>query len=450
MNARIRLFALLAAIFCLANAVYAQDTVDEDQLFADTSSVTQTPMMADTQKIGDYSGMKSVGISGTITSAAMVTANREIREKATFENTGFASWISGDILFDVRLKEGVKAFTSMEVTYQPGAIDDGNDTNLSYSLPEFFIDANYQNKLYFRTGKQVLQWGRCYLWNPTDMVNIEQKQFIQNIGLREGTYGVKLHLPSGVSRNIYGFLGTNDVKRPDQISLAAKYEFLMGGSEMSFSVWGKRHYNPVYGYDLSLRLFGIDISGELGLHQRYHANYISGTTGLLTAETKNWVPRSCLSFSRSYTVGGIKDRLTVTDEVYYNNAGNTDRTMEHVINSVMASEMPEGSEAGVTYTADIKGALVANGLYQPNSYSLFYTAVFVNYTKFIIPDLTLNLNTIGNLNQRCFIVTTELSYNNLNDFSLKLSINSFLGPNNTEYTMSNDGLQIQLNVGLSF
>ena len=215
-----------AYLFGLALSASAQQPVDENALFADSVSVTTAPARADSQQLRNPGQQKSTGLSGTFTSAALGSLDRDFFSAAAYRHTALATWITGDVNLDVRLSGGFKAFASMEATYRPVSSEaTGQDSNLAFSLPELFLDANYRNKIYFRTGKQVLQWGRCYFWNPTDLINIEQKQFIQKIGLRQGTYGVKLHAPFGTRYNAYGFIGTYQVNRPDEVSAAVKFEF---------------------------------------------------------------------------------------------------------------------------------------------------------------------------------------------------------------------------------
>jgi hypothetical protein len=102
------------------------------------------------------------------------------------------------------------------------------------------MDFNLKNKIYFRTGKQVLQWGRCYLWNPTDFVNIDKQTFLTRIGYREGTNGIKLHIPFGTKYNFYNFLNFTDAQEFGDQSLASKFEFLIENTEMAFSVFTKK------------------------------------------------------------------------------------------------------------------------------------------------------------------------------------------------------------------
>ena len=82
--------------------------------------------------------------------------------------------------------------------------------------------------------------------------------------------------------------------------------------------------------------------------------------------------------------------------------------------------------------------------------SRFYAALFTSCKKFIISDLTLSLNLIGNLNDRSSILTTGVTYTDINDFTLGFNIYSYLGYSNREYTFSNNALTAQVTAGIVF
>ena len=91
-----------------------------------------------------------------------------------------------------------------------------------------------------------------------------------------------------------------------------------------------------------------------------------------------------------------------------------------------------------------------NNIYEMNSYSRYYASLFTSISKFIISDLTYSLNAIANLNQGSAILSTGVTYTNLNSFTMGLTLNAFVGEQNTEYTYSNNALSVQATAGLSF
>ena len=171
---------------------------------------------------------KTVGFSGEITSAAVDLVS----------NTRDANYLYtltvADFYLDARLPRQAKVFADVETTY----LSQGQTT--SVALQELFLDFNLDQFAYFRAGKQVLQWGRCYLWNPTDLVNVELPHFIRKLGTREGAYGLKMHIPFGTVLNIYDFLDTGTAEDAGAVANAVKVEYLLGNFEVAASGWGKK------------------------------------------------------------------------------------------------------------------------------------------------------------------------------------------------------------------
>jgi hypothetical protein len=129
-----------------------------------------------------------------------------------------------------------------------------NMLSTELNFKEVFLDFNIAQRVYFRLGKQVLQWGRNYFWNPTDLLNVEQKDFFNMSDYRDGAMGIKMHIPFGTAVNIYGFLDIGDEAKPEDFGIAGKVEFVLGRSEFGLSAWAKQGYVPVYGFDFSSRI----------------------------------------------------------------------------------------------------------------------------------------------------------------------------------------------------
>ncbi|MBF0204465.1 MAG: hypothetical protein HQK67_09165 [Desulfamplus sp.] len=138
------------------------------------------------------------------------------------------------------MKDGYKAFGSFELKHD-ASVNEGKsgDDKTTFSTKELFADFNFNRNIYLRAGKQVLSWGQCYLWNPTDMINVENKSFLHKLEAREGTYGIKGHIPFGTAVNIYGFANLEDADEGGDVAGAGKFEFLVNGTEMAFSAWAK-------------------------------------------------------------------------------------------------------------------------------------------------------------------------------------------------------------------
>ncbi len=267
-----KIIFFISIFFCINT--YAQEPIDENALFSNQEIVAETTGIVDAKVVEEEK--KTVNFSGEITALSDYTLSRNKKEK----DNSLSTSVYANFFLDARLKKGTKYFANLEFLNNSQTKDANKD--ILFSFKESFIDFNFKNALYFRTGKQVLQWGRCYLWNPSDVINIEKKTFIQKIGYREGTYGVKIHIPSGTRYNIYSFIDTKDANDTDELGLAVKYEFIVKKTEMAFSVWGKKAFKPVYAYDFSTRLFGIDVIGEAAFSRADIAERLKEENGILS------------------------------------------------------------------------------------------------------------------------------------------------------------------------
>lgn len=377
---------------------------------------------------------KTLGFSGELTAVA------EDLFYSTGASGAFNSYMKANLLMDARLKGGVKAFANLEATYTRGA------SETESSLRELFLDFNLDRKVYFRAGKQVLQWGRCNLWNPTDLINVEKNPFIRRIGYREGAYGLKAHMPFGAAYNLYAFADLDAADDRDPAG-ALKFEFLTGATEMAFSGWARRHRRPVFGYDISSRAGDVDIAGELAVSRRDNTVYARARGGSLYAyrEDGNWTPRAALTLSRGFRVGDFNDRLTVAAETFYNANGYTKSPFRdgnlYTFTGPLSLLLPAGTRGQF---------ILGSGLYEPNYMARHYAALFTTFTRFLVTDMTLSANYIRNLNDHSGAVSAGVSYRNLQDFSAGFLATAFTGPSKGEYTWSGARLLLQLTAGISF
>ena len=422
--------AAILVLLQLSGQVRAEDNPSELEMFSSPEVVTQaagTDVPAEEKK--------TVGFSGSVVS---------VMEDVVYSSSSahpLNPYVVGNLLLDARLKNGVKAFGNIETAYY------ARTHETTSTLREVFIDFNLDRRVYFRTGKQVLQWGRCSLWNPTDLVNVEKKTFVPKIGSREGAYGLKVHIPFGAERNIYGFLDTGSAANDRDLGGALKYEFLTGRTEMAFSGWAKRDRRPVFGYDLSSRVGDVDVAGEVSLARRDNTLFVRDDGGTLEIVRKkdNWVTKAAVNFSKGFRLGNFNDRLTAAAEFFYNQTGYVKTPFRDG-----AVYKFSGPAAVLVPTGTKEAFMLANGLYVPNYLGRYYGAVFTNITRFIITDLTLNANYIRNFNDGSGVLSTGVTYRNLNDFSAGFLVNAFLGPADSEYTFLKAKLLYQVTAGVSF
>lgn len=452
-------------LFCFSADCFSSDDLDMENLFSSDEFFVETEELEDDSVSSELED-RSLNFSGSLEFRSRYTTKSddytlktifidyvellpdEIREQyqTTIDKIidanhigkdhWFNSTMTANLLMDVRLLENSRGFINLDAIYYPHgyseyhiATDENQNTieieeekNSDYVLKEIFIDANMEKKVFFRAGKQVLQWGRGYFFNPTDLINIEKKKFLDMDANREGTYGIKAHVPFGVKYNIYGFIdmGTEE-EDTDDFAYAAKFEFLLDKTELSLSAWNKTKLDPVFGFDFSSRIGSFDIIGELSLTSKETVNRVNNDFTITKTED-TWVPRCSIGFAKSLDFNDINDRITIASELYYNHAGYSENIFD--------------DPAKVT-------TLFANNLYSLYNHSTYYGIIFAEYKKLFITDLTLSLSGLGNFTDNSGIVMTQLKYTPLYDFTLECSLSSTLGDGDCEYTFTGDQTSVE-------
>lgn len=432
--ARLLSFGFCLALIFFASVVlgYGGESVNESEMFSSSDSVVESAGALLKEAAAEA---KHVGFSGEITSALINSVARS--------SSALNSLTVGNIFLDVRLPKQIKGFANMETVYL------AKDKSTTVLLRELFFDFSLKQKFYFRTGKQVLQWGRCAFWSPTDLINVERKTFIRKIGYREGAYGLKAHVPFGTRLNLYGFWDTGDASSAEESAGALKAEFLIGGTEMAFSGWMRR--KPVFGYDLSTRFYTVDIAGEYSVSRGDVKDRLQLKDGMLslTRRRDEWLSSASVSFRKSFRLGNFRDRVSVTSEWYYNEAGaggdifgdDTIYPYAQPIVPFLGAPVASGTQ---------RDFLRQNNLYEAHYHSRYYTALFTSVSRFILTDLVFNMNLISNLSDSSAILSTGVAYKNIHNFSAGILANVNLGGKQREYTFSDQIYDLQLTCGIAF
>jgi hypothetical protein len=302
-------------------------------------------------------------------------------------------------------------------------------------LREVFFDFNVNRAVYVRIGKQYLKWGRNFFWNPSDLINVEKQDFLDPDKNLEGTRGVKVHIPFGTKYNIYAFANLEDVESLDDVAWSGKFEFLVGDTEMAFSGWYQKDFEPVFGYDISTRLFRMDIQGEMSISHGENRDSLlritdnAGNISYMTTRIEDkWIPRASIGFTKTFDLFDINDRVSIRGEFYYNHAGYSYNVFED-----QQSLLP----------------LLGSGLYEPNHVSRYYAALFTGIQRFIVTEVSFNINILSNLNDGSGIIYSSLTYSPWYDFFINLTMSSTFGDGRDEYTFAGSdkiyGLEFRYN-----
>lgn len=219
--------------------------------------------------------------------------------------------------------------------------------------------------------------------------------------------------------------------------VAGKYEFLIGNTEMSLSVWDNKNYNPVYGFDVSSRIEDVDVRGEISLARGEDYSFLDYNTLKIIDSDKDWIPRISCGFTKFFDHGDITDRISITGEYYYNGSGYEENMFQRI--------------EDISNTQDkiaLKGQYLS--FYEPYINSRYYLAFFTAIQKFPVAKTSFNLNTIINLVDKSNVISAGISYNPRTNVYFDININGNFGNKNTEATFSGERFRLALGTKVLF
>ena len=420
------LFFLLISVPLLAQDI-DDDIFNEDDLFSDSDIVVDAEEMTD-ESVTSEADKPGFSISGLLYNTNNYSIRRDeyiLKNPDVDDEDIFVGDLTANILLEARYKWGIKAFANTDIIYTYGDFDDSDQF-----LREVFFDFNINRIAYFRIGKQYLKWGRNLFWNPSDLINVEKQDFIDPDKNLEGTRGVKIHIPFGTKYNIYAFANLEEVGSFEDVAWSGKFEFLVGDTEMAFSGWYQKNFEPVFGYDFSTRLFRMDIQGEMSISHGENQDSLLrvtddvGNVSYTTTRIEDkWIPKASIGFTKTYDLFDINDRISIRGEFYYNHTG-------------YSYNVFEDQQSLLT--------LLGSGLYEPNHVSKYYASLFTGIQRFIVTEASLNINILSNLTDGSSIIYSSFTYSPWYDFFINLTASFYVGDGRDEYTFSGSDKTIGL------
>lgn len=411
---------LILLLTLVPHSISASSEIDESQLFQSMESIQKV----DSSDLSDDAiEQETTRFSGQLLSRTLYSVARS----GQWDSNGLVSYSQATIFMDTRLQKGAKVFLNVELSQMASS----NATLASIAtIREIFLDFNINRQVYIRTGKQVLQWGRSYFWNPTDLISTEHRDFFQLNRRRDGSYGTRVHVPFGAAQNIYIFLNQQNATNIDKIAVTAKYEFLVGNSEIGLSTWQKRNAVSLYGIDFSSRLGDLDIKGESTFSYGENPSRVALVKSIPTLYTVRgeWTNKSTITLQKNWD-WDIPERISLTGELFYNSHGYDQSTFGNPL---------------------IKAALFNNNLYVPNMNNRWYGAIFSTVAQFPIHDMTLGFNTISNLSDASNITGCSLTYAPLAHLTFSGTAYCYWGDPNGEYTYAGNSLSAEFSGTVEF
>ena len=201
----------------------SQDEATGDDLFGD-SIFTEVEEDPDANPADDLLTSDKVVVGGNFGVSLDINLGLNPEEDEDAFTSGLSD-LSTRLFLDARPSSDFRAFVKGDLSY------DATD-GVSFDLREAFADIAIEDTVYVRAGKQTINWGVGQFFSPANLINLETIDPENPDAELAGPVALKAQLPIDTS-NATGYLLLDDIGSGNDIGVAARYEFLLEGYELT-------------------------------------------------------------------------------------------------------------------------------------------------------------------------------------------------------------------------
>lgn len=475
-----RLLAALALAAAAAPAMAQASDIDFDALFGSEDDLFME-VEEDSSTIPGQALIQteSVRVGGSVSGSATAswTWNDPYQDFSLdgFDSYGLKPALSATLFFDARPSADSRFYGSIKTAWpfetskrfvttdKPIGLPPNYDIDKPYlssvkelniSVFELFADFNYNDSVFFRFGKQTVNWGVGYFFSPANVINLESIDPFDPERQLEGPVSLRAHYPIPRTQHnlwAYAVLPAADMK-PEDVQVAAKAEFVSGAWEFGLGGW--------YAYERPLRGI-VTASGSVGQVSLFGEGYVARgsdktfvtavTTNPLTnfVDSAKYDDRIFLKGSAGFMWSKSDWHFSVAGQYLYDGEGYTDADREARIDEAYTNETDIRNAlttAGVddvdtAFTGFVKGLILNSGRH--------YAALNLSKSELGLKDLSANLTVLANLSDWSGIARPSLSYRLFKGMSASLSASFAFGLEDSEYLVLNDGPAMSWSFGLT-
>ncbi len=191
-------------LFAGSAALFAQEfDFDDDAMFQD-DMIQEVDEEEQQDRSRDLLSSDQLDIGGRLHSSLQAMwgwqqapDSWEVFTQDTNHSVGFR--LGADVFLDARPSESLRVFGKARTDYPFGenagdGVNSGAGTS-AIEIFELFSDVNWEERIFFRVGKQTVTWGTGYFWSPADVLSLVPIDVEEPEAEREGPLAIKASVP---------------------------------------------------------------------------------------------------------------------------------------------------------------------------------------------------------------------------------------------------------------
>ena len=358
--------------------------------------------------------------------------------------------LNASIYFDGRPDEDFRVFGKAEIAYPftvtdsrsldefSSAADLFSDLNDIFRIKELFSDFNWNNIIFFRGGKQTINWGVGYFFSPADIINLTPINPEDPEAEREGPVALKINIPMGI-HNTYLYVIDENIEKPEELEIAPKLELVLGDSELGLGGVYQKDHSPTAMATITSSVWDFDIFGEGVISYGSDKIFIDkvdptmeNPLGLETKKIDNEYFTSATAGLRYSYNDNSNFKISIAAQYFYNGQGYSDK------------DFFKDNMAGVGQLLALNSISAAD-ISMPG---IHYGAASLLWNDIFNTDLSFNVFWIGNLSDGSGQVTPALTYDFFDQLSASLKVPFTYGDKGYQYTQNGSSLSVSLELSM--
>ena len=373
----------------------------------------------------------------------LLGAEQKTSLMGAFQYTGVSTWTQSDpdlnqaILLDLGLiarpDQNLRVETKGRWSYDPGMV------TASFHVSEAFVDFQGGDSLYFRAGKQFIQWGRGYFYSPADVLNLttidptDPTNSNNPKAVKEGPTSFKATLEKGNAGLYQTVVSTDQVTTGSNVSFASQGTWSFFGSEVSLGGFWQpsRIKSPRTFVTSGFKAFGTNFYTESILLWGNDQQRVSDDgNGGLTVDKNDGRLLTQQTIGASYSMDETERLWSFSSSLqyYYNGTGASDPSVYHDRATALSKLLNNGTLSSRNATG----------------YGTHYLAGSLEFLRILRIPMTAGTSFTASLTEVSWSVTPRTTYQFGPDLTLGAQTTWNRGAVNSEYSRSGDTSQWQL------
>jgi hypothetical protein len=445
MRKTVIIIAILTAGFFLLPAQSEEDLFgSEDDLFGEDTLVQEHDNPENAMEDLLLTDENVVSIGGSFDLSLSASGSFDPSETSSTDDMDWdlSPDLSARLYIDARPDSDIRVYGSVDVEYpfttseddSSTAEDETRDFDDIIRINELFSDFNINEEIFFRAGKQTINWGVGYYFSPADLLNLTEIDPEDPDAELEGPLSVKINRPLDM-HNLYLYtVFPEGVKDPSDIAFAPRAEFVLGGTEIGIGAYYRYEQAPAAMVTFTSTLQDINLFGEGVVKYGSDKTYIVEEDSSYTLKTYSEKLFFLATLGASYTWNADESDLSYTlmGQYYFNGEGYSDRSI-----------FTSSTGASYVVSSYVSGDISQSDLSET---SMHYGAASFSLTP--VEDLTFSVLWMGNFTDFSGLIKPGLSWDATEYISLAMNFPYYYGDTGDEFTSNGDNFSFTLEVSL--